>query len=83
MQSGATGSDPEFQRRAFTGLELYKLNYVVSLAMARAPGAQQAAVNRSRDWINLARTKSQTQHEWRAKLTELGQQQQPPLTPEQ
>jgi hypothetical protein len=82
MQSGNTGTDPQFQRRGAAGLELYKLNYVASLAMARAPGAQQAAANRSKDWVNITRTKSQSQHDWRAKLTELGQQQQPPLTPE-
>ena len=82
MLSGDTGTDPEFQRRGATGLELYKLNFVASLAMARAPGAQQASVNRAKDWAIITRAKTQTQHEWRAKLTELGQQQQPPLTPE-
>jgi hypothetical protein len=77
LHTARTGGDPEFQRRASTGLDLYELNYVVPLAMARAPGAQQAATIRARDWVNVSRDK-QTHHEVRMRLVELGLQQRPP-----
>ncbi len=81
LLTAGMGGDPEYMRRATTRLGLYKPNYVVSLVMARAPGGQQAANQRAKDWVMASRGK-QTDHEWRAKLTELGLQQQPPVGPE-
>ena len=79
LNDATNGHDGEWQRRASTGLTLYTLNYAVSLAMSRAPGAMQAAQQRARDWATASRGKAQTHHEWRAKLTDLGLQQEPPM----
>ncbi len=76
LRTGLAGDDLEFTRRAATGLSLYKLNYLATLAMSRVSGNQTAAFNRAKDWLMASRGKM-SHHEWRAKLTELGLQQQP------
>jgi hypothetical protein len=78
LRVGQQGDDLEYTRRAATGLSLYKLNYLASLAMSRVTGNRAAAYQRAKDWLLASRGKL-SHHEWRAKLTELAMQQQPPV----
>jgi hypothetical protein len=76
LQVAQTGADPQWLRRSKTGLSLYMLNYAISLAMSRAPGAEQACIG---DWTNARRKDKETAFEYRVRLLEIGLRQTPPV----